>query len=60
MNIKKLAVVLLIAILVAGFFVFDLGQYFTLDYFKSQRHTLRAGIHMTYHDFRNLSDHELA
>lgn len=42
MNIKKLAVVLLIAILVAGFFVFDLGQYFTLDYLKSQREAIQA------------------
>ncbi len=32
-------VVLLVVLLVAAFFTFDLGQYLTLDYLKAQRHS---------------------
>jgi len=34
---SRIALLLLIASLVAGFFIFDLGQYLTLDYIKSQQ-----------------------
>jgi len=33
----KIAILIFIAILLAAFFIFDLGQYFTLDYLKAQR-----------------------
>ncbi len=33
----KIAILVFIAILLAAFFIFDLGQYFTLDYLKAQR-----------------------
>jgi len=33
----KIAILVVIAMLLAGFFIFDLGQYFTLDYLKAQR-----------------------
>jgi len=33
----KIAILVCIAILLASFFIFDLGQYFTLDYLKAQR-----------------------
>lgn len=35
-------VILLVVALVAAFFVFDLGQYLTLDYLKSQREAFLA------------------
>ncbi len=35
----RLLVILLVLALIAAFFVFDLGQYLTLDYLKSQRQT---------------------
>lgn len=37
MNVKKLLLLLVLVTLVALFFTFDLGQYFTLEYFKSQQ-----------------------
>ncbi len=37
MPFKKIFIALLFAMLIAVFFVFDLGQYFTLDYIKSQQ-----------------------
>lgn len=40
MNTRKLILVLVVATLVAGFFVFDLEQYFTLEFFKSQREAI--------------------
>ncbi|KAA3628261.1 MAG: pyridine nucleotide-disulfide oxidoreductase [Proteobacteria bacterium] len=40
MNIKKIGVALVIVALVVAFFVFDLGQFFTLDFFKSQREAI--------------------
>lgn len=38
----RLLVILLVLALVAAFFVFDLGQYLTLDYLKSQREAFLA------------------
>ena len=37
MNVKKLGLLIVIAALVASYFVFDLGQYLSLDYLKEQR-----------------------
>ena len=37
MNVKKLALLIVIAALVASYFVFDLGQFLSLDYLKAQR-----------------------
>lgn len=37
MSVKKVGLVLVVLALLAAFFIFDLGQYFTLEYFKSQR-----------------------
>lgn len=42
MSRSKLIVIAIIAALVAAFFVFDLGQYFSLEYFKSQREAIDA------------------
>ncbi|GAB4360891.1 MAG: bifunctional TVP38/TMEM64 family protein/FAD-dependent oxidoreductase [Gammaproteobacteria bacterium] len=42
MSTKKVGVALLIIALVVSFFVFDLGQYFTLEFFKAQRETIDA------------------
>lgn len=39
-NLSRLLLFALIASLVAGYFVFDLGQYLTLDYIKQQRSEL--------------------
>mgnify|MGYP002713062813 CR=1 FL=1 len=41
MSAKKVGVVLILVVLVVAFFVFDLGQYLTLDYFKSQREAIQ-------------------
>ena len=43
MNPKKtrVAIFALIAIFIACFFYFDLGRYFTLEYFKGQQHALQ-------------------
>ncbi len=42
MKTKKIVLVGVIAVLVLGFFVFDLDQYFSLAYFKSQRVAIDA------------------
>jgi len=42
MNKGKLAVLAVIAALVAAFFIFDLGQYFSIEYFQSQRAAIEA------------------
>ncbi|MEP5968788.1 MAG: TVP38/TMEM64 family protein, partial [Sulfitobacter pontiacus] len=42
MNVKKLALLIVIAALVASYFVFDLGQYLSLDYLKEQRGAFQA------------------
>ena len=42
MSRSKLLIVAVIASLVAAFFVFDLGQYFRLEYFKSQQAAIDA------------------
>lgn len=36
-NLRKLLIILTIAALVAAFFIFDLGRYFTLSYIKAQQ-----------------------
>ncbi len=41
-KLKKVGVALVIVALVIAFFAFDLGHFFTLDYFKSQRETILA------------------
>ena len=43
MNPKKtrVAIFALIAIFIACFFYFDLGRYFTLEYFKGQQQALQ-------------------
>ncbi|QJR16643.1 FAD-dependent oxidoreductase [Usitatibacter palustris] len=42
MNKGKLAVLVLIAAAIAAFFIFDLRQYFSIEYFQSQRASLEA------------------
>src|SRR5258706_2656569 len=42
MNKSKLAVLVVIVALVAAFFVFDLKQYFSLEYFQAQRESIMA------------------
>ena len=42
MNKTRLAVLLLLALLIAAFFAFDLGQYFSLAFFKSQQAAIDA------------------
>ncbi len=37
MNTKKVLALLIIAVMLGGFFLFDLGQYLSLDYFQSQQ-----------------------
>lgn len=44
MKAGKIVVVLLIAALVAGFFVFDLNQYLSLEWLKSQQESLNAQV----------------
>lgn len=41
-HLAKLILILLIAVLILTFFVFDLGQYLTLDYLKSQQQAFNA------------------
>jgi uncharacterized membrane protein YdjX (TVP38/TMEM64 family) len=41
-RIVKIALLVLVAALVAGFFVFDLGQYFNLEFVKAQRDAYHA------------------
>ncbi|MFP1681421.1 FAD-dependent oxidoreductase [Alloalcanivorax sp. C16-1] len=42
MSIKKVALLLVIVALVAGYFFFDVGQYLSLDYLKAQRGAFQA------------------
>ncbi len=42
MKTSRIAVLVVVATLVAAFFAFDLGQYFSLDYFKSQQAAITA------------------
>ncbi|EGG99347.1 FAD-dependent NAD(P)-disulfide oxidoreductase [gamma proteobacterium IMCC2047] len=42
MNNKKILIVTVLVLFIAAFFFFDLGQYLTLDYFKSQRDAISA------------------
>ncbi len=42
MSVKKIGLVVVVLALLVAFFVFDLGQYFTLEYFKSQRSAIDA------------------
>ncbi len=42
MKKSKLLVILVVLALVAAFFVFDLGRYFTLDFFKGQQSAINA------------------
>ena len=42
MNGRKLLTLIAIVALIAAFFAFDLGRYFTLDYFKSQQGAIDA------------------
>ncbi len=42
MNNKKILIVSVLVLFIAAFFFFDLGQYLTLDYFKSQRDAISA------------------
>ncbi len=42
MNTRKILVVAVIAALIVAFFVFDLNQYLTLDYLKSQQESFQA------------------
>ena len=39
MNPKKIAVVIGLLLLIAAFFVFDFGRFFSLDYIKGARRT---------------------
>ena len=40
MSRSRILVLLLIAGLIAAFFAFDLGRFFSLEYFKSQQQTI--------------------
>ena len=42
MKKSKVVIVLVVAALIAAFFVFDLGRYLTLDYLKSQQASIEA------------------
>ena len=42
MNTRKLLLLLTLAVLVGAFFAFDLGRFFSLDYFKSQQAAIEA------------------
>mgnify|MGYP000951271210 CR=1 FL=1 len=42
MNKKKLGLFVLIAALVMSYFLFDLGRFFSLDYFKGQQAAIEA------------------
>ena len=41
-RIVKIAVVVLVAALIAAFFIFDLGRYFDLEFIKAQRDAYQA------------------
>ncbi len=40
MNVKKLFLLVALALLISSFFIFDLGQFFSLEYFKTQQTTI--------------------
>jgi pyruvate/2-oxoglutarate dehydrogenase complex dihydrolipoamide dehydrogenase (E3) component/uncharacterized membrane protein YdjX (TVP38/TMEM64 family) len=42
MNTRKLLLLLTLAVLIGAFFAFDLGRFFSLDYFKSQQAAIEA------------------
>ena len=42
MKASRIILLAVVAVLIAAFFVFDLGQYFTLDYFRAQRQAIAA------------------
>ncbi|MDS4020626.1 MAG: FAD-dependent oxidoreductase [Candidatus Competibacter sp.] len=42
MNLRKLLLLLVLALLAGAFFAFDLGRFFSLDYFKSQQAAIEA------------------
>ena len=42
MNARKLLLLLALAVSVGAFFAFDLGRFFSLDYFKSQQAAIEA------------------
>ena len=42
MKKSKLILVVVVIALIAAYFVFDLGKYFSLDYFKSQQAAISA------------------
>jgi pyruvate/2-oxoglutarate dehydrogenase complex dihydrolipoamide dehydrogenase (E3) component/uncharacterized membrane protein YdjX (TVP38/TMEM64 family) len=42
MNKTKLILLVVVAALIGSFFLFDLGQYFTLEFFRSQREAIDA------------------
>ena len=42
MNPRKLLLLLALALLIGAFFAFDLGRFFSLDYFKSQQAAIEA------------------
>jgi len=42
MDKKKFGLIIVLAALVAGYFVFDLGRFFSLDYFKAQQAAIEA------------------
>ncbi len=42
MNVRKLILLAVFAILIASYFFFDLGQYLSLDYIKNQQASFDA------------------
>jgi pyruvate/2-oxoglutarate dehydrogenase complex dihydrolipoamide dehydrogenase (E3) component/uncharacterized membrane protein YdjX (TVP38/TMEM64 family) len=42
LNLRKLLLLVALAVLIGAFFVFDLGRFFSLDYFKSHQAALEA------------------
>ncbi len=42
MKTGKIVVALIIVALVAAFFIFDLGRYFSLEFFKAQQESLET------------------
>ncbi|UWN50748.1 hypothetical protein ASALC70_02971 [Alcanivorax sp. ALC70] len=42
MSIKKVVLLLVIVALVAGYFIFDVGRFLSLDYLKEQRGAFQA------------------
>ena len=42
MTMSRIALVILLVAAISAFFAFDLGQYLTLEYFKSQQQAIEA------------------